>query len=209
MVAYCKRNGLILNSQKTQILTSTGVTFKVKVGHDYVPVSQQIKLLGVEYNSNFSTVPYLKRLSCEAQTHAFLIRRLSFCMPPCLLKPLANGILLGKVLAAAPAALPIKTHQNEKSFQSGLIEDINKTIKSAARTITKTKLCDKVPSEIVLWKAGLPSLSQAVSKCMASLMWKARKHMNPLGQIFETSKSAMETRASKNKKTIFTYSRSP
>ena len=82
MVTYCKRNGLISNSQKTQILTSTGVTFKVNVGQDYIPVSQQIKLLGIEYNSNFSTVPYLKRLSREAQTRAFLIKRLSFCMPP-------------------------------------------------------------------------------------------------------------------------------
>ena len=119
-------------------------------------------------------------------------------MPACHLKPLANGILLGKVLSAAPAALPIMTHQLEKSFQSGLIKDINKSIKSTARTIIKTKLSDKVPTEIVLWKAGLPGLTQAASKCMASVIWKARKHMNPLGQIFETSKAAMETRASRN-----------
>ena len=79
-------------------------------------------------------------------------------MPACHLKPLANGILLGKVLSAAPAALPIMTHQLEKSFQSGLIKDINKSIKSTARTIIKTKLSDKVPTEIVLWKAGLPTL---------------------------------------------------
>ena len=52
----------------------------------------------------------------------------------------------------------------------------------------------------MLWKAGLPSVSQAVSKCMASLIWKARKQMNPLGKIFETSKAAMETRASKNER---------
>ena len=107
---------------------------------------------------------------------------------------------MGKVLAAAPAALPIKTHQLEKSFQSGLIEDINKSIKSTARTIIKTKLSDKVPTDIVLWKARLPSLSQAVSKCLASLIWKARKYMNPLGQIFEKSKAAMETQASKNER---------
>ena len=115
-------------------------------------------------------------------------------MPPCFLKPLVNGLLLGKVLAAGPATLPIKIG-DENSFQSGLLEDINKAIKSCARTITKIKLSDKVPSDIVLWKAGLPSVNQAVSKCMASLIWKARNKMNPLGHIFETSKAHMNTRA--------------
>ena len=115
-------------------------------------------------------------------------------------KPFANGILLGKVLAAASATIPIKIGQHDSAFQSGLVEDINKAIKSAARTITKTKLSDKVPSNIVLWKAGLPSITHAVSRCMASLIWKARNQMNPLGQIFETSSATMNTRASKNEK---------
>ena len=61
-------------------------------------------------------------------------------------------------------------------------------------------LCDKVPSGTVLWKAGLPSITQAVSKCMAALIWKARTQMNPLGQIFETSGASMNTRALKNKR---------
>ena len=87
MVLYCNLNGLILNSQKTQIITSTGGKFEVKIGKEYVPVAQQIKLLGVEYDSKFSTVPYLKKLAQEAKTRAFLIKRLSFCMPQCLLKP--------------------------------------------------------------------------------------------------------------------------
>jgi len=47
--------------------------------------------------------------------------------------------------------------------------------------VLKTKLTDKVSSDIVLWKAGLPSLNEAVSSSMASLIWKARNQMNPLG----------------------------
>ena len=104
---------------------------------------------------------------------------------------------MGKILAASSAAIPIKTPNQVKPFQSVLLEDINKAIKATARTITKTKLSDKVSSTSVLKKAGLPSLNEAVSTCMASLIWKARGQMNPLGQIFETSKSAMTTRALK------------
>ena len=166
----------------------------------HVPVSQQIKLLGVEYDTKFSTAPYLRKLAQDAKTRSKVIQQLSFCMPQCLLKPLTNGILLGKILAAASAAIPIQISDQDKLFQSKILEDINKSIKAAARTITKTKLKDKVPSNIVLWKAGLPSLNQAVSASKASLIWKARKQMNQLGQIFQTSKSNMNTRASSNEK---------
>ena len=86
------------------------------------------------------------------------------------------------------------------TFIRFLLSALCKAIKSAARTITKTKLTDKVSSDIVLWKAGLPHLNEAVSKCMASLIWKARNKVNPLGKIFETSKSSMNTRSSKNEK---------
>ena len=107
---------------------------------------------------------------------------------------------MGKILAAASAAIPIKILNQVKPFQSLLLEDINKGIKATARTITKTKLSDKVPSSSVLIKAGLPSLNEAVSTGMASLIWKARDQMNSLGRIFETSKSIMNTRALKSEK---------
>ena len=131
----------------------------------------------------------------DSNTRAFLLNRLSFSMPQCLLKPLTNGILMGRILAAAPAAVPIQVHPQDKAFQSCLLEDINKSIKAAARTITKIKLKDKVPSDVVLWKAGIPNLNQAVSKCMATLIWKARHLMNPLGHIFETSRASMNLRS--------------
>ena len=40
MVSYCKSNGLILNNQKTQIITSSGATFEIKIGQEYVPFAQ-------------------------------------------------------------------------------------------------------------------------------------------------------------------------
>ena len=201
MITYCNANGLILNSQKTQIIMSTGSdTLVIKNSKDHVPVSQQIKLLGVEYDTKFSTAPYLRKLAQDAKTRSKVIQQLSFCMPQCLLKPLTNGILFRKIIAAASAAIPIQISDQDKLFQSKILEDINKSIKAAARTITKTKLKDKVPSNIVLWKAGLPSLNQAVSASKASLIWKARRQMNQLGQIFQTSKSNMNTRASLNEK---------
>ena len=90
MVSYCNSNGLILNRQKTQVITSTRGLFEIRIGQNSVPVSQRLKLLGVEYDSNFTTVPYLKKLAQDVKTRSSIIKRLSFCMPQYLLKPITH-----------------------------------------------------------------------------------------------------------------------
>ena len=76
---------------------------------------------------------------------------------------------MGKILAAAPATIPIRL-DNSDQYLICITEEINKCIKSVARTITKTKLSDKVHSETVLWKAGLHCLNEAVASIMAVMV---------------------------------------
>ena len=83
---------------------------------------------------------------------------------------------------------------------AGILEDIDKSIRVAARTITHTKLTDKVRSEITLQKAGLRSLTEAVSTTMATTVWKARNEMNPLGHILQKKLSVKNTRSGYNNK---------
>ena len=77
----------------------------------------------------------------------------------------------------------------------GVLTDIDKSIKATARIITKTKLTDKIRSEVTLWRAGLRSLNEAVSVTMASSIWKARKEMNTLGSIIESKHALKNTRS--------------
>ena len=62
---------------------------------------------------------------------------------------------MGKILAAAPAAIPICIDSNDKPYLAGILDEIDKAIRATARTITRTKLTDKVRSEVILSKAGL------------------------------------------------------
>ena len=167
MVSYCNKNGLVLNGQKTQVLTSARKPIEITVGKDSIQSSQTISLLGLEYDTNFSTAPYLRQLARDANTRAVLIKRLSYGMPNCLLKPLANGLLIGKILSAAPAAIPIPLIANDKPYLSGILRDIDKSIRATAQTITRTSLKDKIKNEVVLSKAGLRFLIDIVSGAMA------------------------------------------
>ena len=136
MVDYCDKNGLVLNGQKTQLLTNARKKFEININHDIVNSNPTVSLLGLEYDANFSTAPYLRKLAREANTRESLIRRLSFGMPNYLLRPLANGLLMGKILAAAPAAIPIRIDTKDKPYLAGILDQIDKTIRASARTIT-------------------------------------------------------------------------
>ena len=61
-------------------------------------------------------------------------------------------------------------------------ENINRSIKSVARTITKTSLSDKVSSKSVLEKAGLRPLNEMVACQTALMVWKSNKAKDPLGR---------------------------
>ena len=71
----------------------------------------------------------------------------------------------------APAAIPIRLNPNDKPFLSGILNDIEKSIRATARSITKTSLTDKIRSDIVLSKAGLRSLLEPVSELMACVLY--------------------------------------
>ena len=107
---------------------------------------------------------------------------------------------MGKILAAAPAAIPIRLSANDKPYLSGILTEIDKSIRATARTITRTSLKDKTRTEIVLWKAGLRSLTQSVSETMACSIWKAQNKKNLLAHIYKKTEPSRNTRSSNSTK---------
>ena len=192
MISYCHSAGLVLNHDKTQLLVSTNQKCQIEVGSSLISATPEINLLGVDFDSNFSTIPYLRKLARAASTRAALIYRLSFAMPPHVLATFTNGLLMGKILASCPATIPIRINIDDR-YCIGVTEEINKAIKAAARTITKTKLSDKVRSVDVLEKAHLKCLNEAVASIMAVTVWKSKQSMDPLGRCLFQDRSTIRT----------------
>ena len=138
MISYCDSTGLVLNYDKTQLLVSPKQLCHIKMGDSLISSSSELNILGIDFDSNFSTLPYLHKLAHAAKTRAALISRLSFSLPPHLLSMFANGLLMGKILSACPVTIPVRLKDHERSLIS-VTEEINKAIKSTAQTITKTK----------------------------------------------------------------------
>ena len=102
-------------------------------------------------------------------------------MPPHVLTTLAKGLLMGKILASCPTTIPLNLN-NEDRTCIGVTDDINKAIKATARTITRTKLSDKIRSEDVLKKADLKCLNESVGSIIATTVWKSKQSMNLIGK---------------------------
>ena len=51
------------------------------VGDSIVPADSEISLLGIDYNTNFLTTPYLQKLAAEAKSRAGMIYCISFGVP--------------------------------------------------------------------------------------------------------------------------------
>ena len=108
-------------------------------------------------------------------------------------------------MAAAPAAIPFRINSEDKGANI-LTEKINCALKSAARSITHTRLKDKVRSDITLEKAGLRGLNEIVASTSALMVWKSKMRMDPLGSLLfpktDTSHALekMSTRSNDNKK---------
>ncbi len=73
MIRYCNDNGLVINSAKTKLLLSSKDNFEVVVGDSIVCADPEICLLGIDYNTNFATSPYLQKLATEAKSRAAMI----------------------------------------------------------------------------------------------------------------------------------------
>ena len=90
---------------------------------------------------------------------------------------------------------------NDDRSNVTVMDDINKAIKSAARTITRTKLSDKIRSENVLHKAKLKCLTESVASTVAVTVWKSKMTMNSLGQcLFQERKIGRSTRSENSQK---------
>ena len=92
MISYCETTGLVLNNDKTQFLVSPKQECHVKVGKSLISPASEFNILGVDFDSNFTTLPYLHKLARAAKTRAALIFRLSYSMPPQVLSTLAKDI---------------------------------------------------------------------------------------------------------------------
>ena len=200
MIQYCNENGLVINSAKTKLLLSFKEEFEVNVGDSVVCADPEIRLLGIDYDRNFSTMPYLRKLAVKAKSRSAVIYRLSFSVPPNILRLLANGIVIGKIMAAAPAAIPFKMAFDDRAANLAT-EKINRAIKSVARTITKTSLKDMVSTKCILEKAGLRNLNEMVASQTAVTVWKSQKAKDPLGtRLFPERTISRSTRSINGKK---------
>ena len=178
-VKYANGNGLILNASKTQLLVGGKVRpaelvdFSVQVGIVDVCPSAELELLGVKFDSKFSTSPHDAALAKSAHERAFLIAKIAHYIPRgTYLSQLAKGLLVGKVSYALAAVASPRLDPRATELPAAC-KPVQVAINDVARTILGKKREDHIKLPLLLHRAGLPSYNNMIIRAMAMEAWKA------------------------------------
>ena len=160
---FATGNGLVLNASKTQLLVGGKVRpaaledFSVRVGDVEVLPSSELELLGVKFDSKFSTSPHDAALAKSAHERASLIAKIAHYIPRgAYLSQLAKGLLVGKVNYALAAVASPRLDPGATELPAAC-KPVQVALNDAARTILGKRRDDRIKVPVLLHRAGLPS----------------------------------------------------
>ncbi len=200
---FSSTNYLSLSAEKTQVMWSglsrSSKDPEVTVGKTLVEPSPCIELLGVRFDKNLSSNPFVMSQQRAAAPILATIRRLSRYLPRAPLSQVASALIVGKLSYAAPATFMPRLTVNEPT--NSATQKLQVCINEAARTILGVTKLDKIRTETLLAKADLPSINRLVVKGIATECWRSINMGTPLGSlILGGQESSRPTRlASSNK----------
>ncbi len=185
MAVYAASNYLSLSAEKTQVMWS-GLSRSddgpdIDIGGVNVKPSPSIELLGVQFDRNLSPSPFLTSQYRAAAPILATVRRLSRYLPPSYLGEVASAFLVGKLSYAGPTTFVPRLTTDEPVTSA--TNKLQTCINDAARIISGTTLSDKIRTETLLLRTGLPSLNRLVIKSIAIECWRALSMGTPLGSL--------------------------
>eukprot|EP00095_Tigriopus_kingsejongensis_P004764 maker-scaffold510_size151595-snap-gene-0.41 protein:Tk04764 transcript:maker-scaffold510_size151595-snap-gene-0.41-mRNA-1 annotation:"mite group 2 allergen pso o 2 precursor" len=172
----------------TKAVGLASISFNVE--DEAIGPAQKLELLGVTFDSNFSTSPHGKSLATAARQRAGLITRLAHHVPRGeYLRRLAGGLVVGKIGYAAVVVVPPRLTNNHPPTSTAL-KAVQVAINDVARTITGKTRQDRIRIPDLLHIAGLPSLNELSVGASVMETWKAFHSTdgeyggrNPIGRI--------------------------
>eukprot|EP00095_Tigriopus_kingsejongensis_P000474 maker-scaffold1054_size66621-snap-gene-0.9 protein:Tk00474 transcript:maker-scaffold1054_size66621-snap-gene-0.9-mRNA-1 annotation:"hemolysin secretion protein d" len=177
--------------------------FHVVVDGVTVFPDKKLELLGVKFESSFSTFPHEASVAASARQRAAMIARLSHHLPRgAYLQQLARGLVLGKVSYAIGAvASPRLEGDTSPPVASHRAAQI--AINDVARSILGQKRTDHINVSSLFQRAGLSSRNDVTVHAVSMETWRAFHSQdgpdgsgNALGQVlFPSNVATRSTRS--------------
>ena len=204
MACYSAAHLLSLNPGKTQILwlgrkAGGKEALTININGVAIHPSKTLEMLGITYDSYLSSSPHLEKQVAAGKAIRGTIRRLSLHLPrgP-VLKMVAGALVTGKLSYGAAATLTPRW--KEEDTKRGAIHELQVLINDVARSLLGRRRSDRISTEELLKKSGLPSLNHFAVRSIAVEAWKAMSGINspydPLqGLLGEAGSGSSRTRA--------------
>ena len=116
---WCDENGLKLNPDKTKVLMIT------KKGHRIIPfaneyekyLSDELKILGVHYNSQLNWTSHTTKICKNARRHFYILRQLKFSLEKRDLITIYKSVIMSALEYCCPLYIGLDAH-NAKTIES-------------------------------------------------------------------------------------------
>ncbi len=187
LLEYAATHKLAVNEKKTQVMwirNETGPA--VNVGHASVCDSKSLSLLGVAFDKNLRSTPYLRAQVSATRRIGGAVKALSRHLPSHVVSKVARALVLGKTCYGVAATIPPRLHNSDPT--SSAVAAIQVAINDVARSTTGYCRNDRIPVTTLLNQSSLPSLNRLTVHNLAIETWKAinvcdgpQGQPNPLG----------------------------
>jgi hypothetical protein len=193
---YAMANGLALNGQKMQLLVggkgvSAGdlVNFSITVDGKTVSPASTFELLGVKFDSKFSTAPHDDAVAAKARQRSWYVARLANFIPKGpLLKILADDLVMGYLSHALAAVAAPRLGRRDDPQKKTKWSTTQIAINDSARTIVGAKRSNCLSVHGLLARAKVDFVNAHIVQAVETETWTAfhssdgdGRERNPLG----------------------------
>ncbi len=193
LAEYSLVNSLSLNPGKTQVMWIGGSASPppTNIGGTLVAPSDTLQLLGLSFDRRLTLTPHFRTLVEVAGSLQALARRLLVHLPRGrYVEEVVCSLVIGR-LCYGSALFPLRLDNEDPNCQ--LLQTIQVRVNDTARLLLGAARADRIPTEELLSRTGLPSLNRNAIRATVLELWKALNSgdgpeggRNPLGMILSS-----------------------
>ena len=177
VLEFMASNGLVANQGKTEFLllnekTSTGPPLtEILVGNSTIQRTSHTKLLGIQIEESQEWDEHLKSLKSSLNQRLFVLRRVANQIPKSKLMGIVHSLWISKLRYGLQ--LCTKVQQSSEERKPALMKTLQLTQNRLLRSLNRTRVCDKVSTQIMLDKFQLLSVNQLAAEIKLLEVWKS------------------------------------
>ena len=178
VLKFMASNGLVANPKKTTLIflncKSSTNPISINIGNEKITQEKSAKLLGMSLDDNQQWKSHISGsggVIPNLNKRLYTLRRLRNHVNEECLKKVANSIYTSKIRYGLQLCGKVRSQPEDTTVK--VMKELQKTQNKMLRFLNKTKISDKIKTELILDKFNMLSVNQLNTQIKLTETWKA------------------------------------